>query len=79
MAADRSSLSSKRGNLRGLIRLARPLNLLYAAGTLALCASGGWPGGAGRQLPPPVATLPGGHGVVVLLMAAGNWINASSM
>ena len=40
MAADRSSLSSKRGNLRGLIRLARPLNLGIAASTLVLLKFG---------------------------------------
>ena len=78
MAADRSSLSSKRGNLRGLIRLARPLNLLYAAGTLALLRFG-WMArwgtdGEFTSLPWPLFLE--GMGVVVLLMAAGNWINA---
>ena len=78
MAADRSSLSSKRGNLRGLIRLARPLNLLYAAGTLALLRFG-WMTRWGvnsefTSLPWPLFME--GMAVVVLLMAAGNWINA---
>ena len=78
MSVDRSSLSSKRGNLRGLIRLARPLNLLYAAGTLALLRFG-WMArwgtdGEFTSLPWPLFLE--GMGVVVLLMAAGNWINA---
>ncbi|MEC8597647.1 MAG: geranylgeranylglycerol-phosphate geranylgeranyltransferase [Bacteroidota bacterium] len=78
MAADRSSLSSKRGNLRGLIRLARPLNLGIAASTLVLLKFG-WlarwqPEGSVGLL--PTVSFAEGTLVVVLLMMSGNWINA---
>jgi len=78
MAADRSSLSSKRGNLRGLIRLARPLNLGIAASTLVLLKFG-WlarwqPEGSVGLL--PTVHFAEGTLVVVLLMMSGNWINA---
>ena len=78
MAADRSSLSSKRGNLRGLIRLARPLNLGIAASTLVLLKFG-WlarwqPEGSVGLL--PTVQFAEGTLVVILLMMSGNWINA---
>jgi 4-hydroxybenzoate polyprenyltransferase len=78
MAADRSSLSSKRGNLRGLIRLARPLNLGIAASTLVLLKFGWlarWQPEVSVGLMPTVHFAEGTL-VVVLLMMSGNWINA---
>ena len=73
-----SKLSSKRGNLRGLISLARPRNLAIGALTLLLIRYGWmarWPLDGDALLTGPLlmmeATL-----VMVLLMAAGNIINA---
>ena len=73
-----TSLSSKQGNLRGLIRLCRPLNLAIAASTLLLLKYG-WivrwkPSGSVGLL--PIAPLIEGILVVVFLMMSGNWINA---
>lgn len=78
MARSAPALSSKRSNLHGLLQLARPLNLLIAAGTL-LALRYGWmarwePKGAFTQLSGVDFLL--GMMVVVLLMAAGNLINA---
>ena len=59
--------------------MARPLNLLYAGGHPALLRFGldGPVGTDGEFTSLPVASLfLEGMGVVVLLMAAGNWINA---
>ena len=75
---DNPSLSSKRGNLRGLIRLARPLNLGIAASTLVLLKFG-WlarwqPEGSVGLL--PTGQFAEGVLVVVFLMMSGNWINA---
>lgn len=75
---DPTLLSSKRGNLRGLIRLARPLNLGIAASTLVLLKFG-WlarwqPEGSVGLL--PTVHFAEGTLVVVLLMMSGNWINA---
>ena len=73
-----ADLSSKQGNLRGLILLSRPLNLGIAAATLLLLKFG-WlsrwePLGSVGLLP----WVPFAEGVliVVLLMMSGNWINA---
>ncbi len=73
-----TSLSSKQGNLHGLIRLARPLNLGIAASTLVLLKFG-WlarwqPEGSVGLL--PTVSFAEGTLVVVLLMMSGNWINA---
>lgn len=73
-----TSLSSKQGNLRGLIRLARPLNLSIAVSTLVLLKFG-WlarwqPEGSVGLL--PTVSFAEGTLVVVLLMMSGNWINA---
>ena len=71
-------LSSKQGNLRGLIRLCRPLNLAIAASTLLLLKFG-W---LSRWKPTesigllPTSLLIEGILVVVFLMMSGNWINA---
>lgn len=72
------TLSSKRGNLRGVWRLARPGNLAIAAGTMVLLREGWlarW-----TTFPPPSgddqALFIAGITVVVLLMSAGNLINA---
>ncbi len=73
-----TSLSSKQGNLRGLIRLCRPLNLAIAASTLLLLKFG-WL--ARWQPSESIGLLPNSHLVegilvVVFLMMSGNWINA---
>lgn len=78
MSRSHPTLSSKRGNLAGVVRLSRPLNLVIAAGTMGALRYG-WmerwtPAGHYTQLPLSdflLAVL-----VVVLLMAAGNVINA---
>lgn len=74
----RPPISSKRSNLMGVVRLARPLNLLISAGTMGALRYG-WmerwtPVGSYTQLPLIDFLL--GVLVVVLLMAAGNVINA---
>lgn len=74
----RHPLSSKRGNFAGLVRLARPLNLVISAGTL-MALRYGWmhrwsPEGSFTRL--PLIDFLMGTLVVVLLMAAGNLINA---
>ena len=71
-------LSSKPGNVRGLLRLARPLNLCIAAATLVLLRFG-WlsrwqPAESAGHL--PLGSFIEGVLVVVLLMMSGNWINA---
>lgn len=72
------TLSSKRGNLLGLIRLTRPKNLLIAAGAMVVMRQG-W---MARWASPPAdihvtnADFLNGVTVLVLLMAAGNLINA---
>ncbi|MDG1382259.1 MAG: geranylgeranylglycerol-phosphate geranylgeranyltransferase [Flavobacteriales bacterium] len=71
-------LSSKRSNLRGLIVLARPLNLTIAALTLLLIRYGWmtrWVTG-GPHLQTSVIQVFEATLVMVLLMAAGNIINA---
>ena len=78
MKTQPNALSSKRGNLFGIIRLARPLNLVIGAGTL-ISLRHGWmarwePAGQFTQLPEVDFLL--GTAVVVLLMAGGNLINA---
>jgi len=72
------TLSSKRSNLRGIISLSRPRNLAIAAFTLCLIRYGWmarWPLQEGALVTTPIqifeATL-----VMLLLMAAGNIINA---
>ncbi len=75
---EKPNLSSKRTNLDGVIRLTRPGNLAIAAATMAVL-HWGWlvrwadapPSTAGGHL-----NLALGMAVVVLLMAAGNLINA---
>lgn len=78
MARPAPTLSSKRSNLHGLFRLSRPLNLLIAAGTLSALRYG-WmsrwtPEGHFMQLPGSEFVV--GALVVIVLMAAGNLINA---
>lgn len=75
---DPTLLSSKRGNLAGLWTLARPANLLYASATLLLLRFGWMTRWApeGQFLSLPLDLFLEGLLVVVLLMAAGNWINA---
>ena len=75
---DPTLLSSKRGNLAGLWTLARPANLLYASATLLLLRFGWMARWApkGQFLSLPLGLFLEGLLVVVLLMAAGNWINA---
>ena len=71
-------LSSKRSNLRGLIVLARPLNLTIAALTLWLIRYGWmarWSTG-GVHLQTSVVQVFEATMAMVLLMAAGNIINA---
>ena len=70
-------LSSKRGNLRGLISLARPRNLAIAR-VHALLIRYGWMARWPLEVT-PLLTDPsdiGGHPGDGLLMAAGNIINA---
>ena len=72
-----SQLSSKRSNLWGVVRLTRPGNLAIAAATMCTLKWGWldrWPGS-----PASLSTgilMIAGTAVVVLLMAAGNLINA---
>lgn len=75
---EKPNLSSKRTNLGGVIRLTRPGNLAIAAATMAVLHWGWltrW-----TEAPPPSKSghlnLALGMAVVVLLMAAGNLINA---
>ena len=75
---EKPNLSSKRTNLGGVIRLTRPGNLAIAAATMAVL-HWGW---LARWADAPAPSASGhlnlalGMAVVVLLMAAGNLINA---
>ena len=75
---EKPNLSSKRTNLGGVIRLTRPGNLAIAAATMAVL-HWGWLA-RWTEAPPPSKSghlnLALGMAVVVLLMAAGNLINA---
>ena len=72
-----SQLSSKRSNLWGVVRLTRPGNLAIAAATMCTLKWGWldrWPGSP-ASLSSDIHVI-AGAAVVVLLMAAGNLINA---